>query len=214
LPSSVRRLPRYPEAIQLPVSVQHGRGALDFPMRSAHRSAAERRGNSRFPCRVCRNVRGVSDCARFCCLSRWRGSGCGLPRPATTSAPRSVAISRLSTSPLLPLSTLHVRPHGQPTHDSRFRVARYTFSVWLLYPRHLADFHSAQQVAEKLAYPPGETRQKARLPSEIKCLSVGNLPVLVEVNAIFKQVRCHVRHRSCRFGREAPKIFFRSLLDL
>lgn len=112
--------------IRVPVSVHHGRGSLDFPMRSAPRWTAERRGISRFSCRVCRNVHGVSDRAGSPCLSRWRGSACGLPRPAIASAPRSVTISRLDTQPVPASVNASRSPLRTPAHDSR--------SEWLARP--------------------------------------------------------------------------------
>jgi len=75
-------------------------------------------GISRFPCKMCLCMLGVSDRAGSACLSRWRGSRCGFPHPSTASAPESELISRLNTRPALPPVNASPPSSRTPTHDS------------------------------------------------------------------------------------------------
>ena len=121
----VRRLPRYYGTVRLPTPVRHRRSSLDFPMRSAAPSAADRRGTSRVPREVLACMLGVSDRAGSSCASRYRRLGCCLPPAWTTSAPRSdrrcrdgALISRLNGQPARPPVNASPLPLRTTTHDS------------------------------------------------------------------------------------------------
>ena len=104
----VRRLPWYYGSVRLPVPVHHRRTPFGFPMRSTSPSTADRRGISRFPCRLIPGMHGVFDRAGSLGVSRWRRLGCCLPPTSTASAPRSGSY----------LSRLNTRPARTPIHAS------------------------------------------------------------------------------------------------
>ena len=113
-PSFVRQIPRYYGGVRLPVTVHHRIASLNFPMRSGPHLLPEGGGISRFPCKVFPCMRRVFDRAGFADVSRYRRLRCCLPLGLTASAPWKGTDFRGSMAGLhVPLSTLHLCPHGQ-----------------------------------------------------------------------------------------------------
>ena len=119
-------------------------------MRSAETFPTDEREISRLPREVIRCVHGVSDRAGSACVWPWRRIRSCLPHTLTASAPRKasgsrprVCISRLNTRPSVPLSTLHLCPHGQRrmTRGQRGWLCLHSSG---LSPFHLADFAGTQ----------------------------------------------------------------------
>ena len=118
LPGVVRGLRRYYRPVRLPVSVHHRRVSLDFPTRPATPSAAGGHWISRFSREVFPYMHGVCDRAGSRPISRWRWTGCGLPRTSTASAPRSKLLSRLNTRPARTPVNASPLPLRATVHDS------------------------------------------------------------------------------------------------
>ena len=95
----VRRLRRYYTAVRLPVFVHHEITSLDFPMRPVAPLLTGEHGISRFSREVVLCMQRFFDRARSPSLLPGRAMGCGLPRAETASAPRTLLISRLNSSP-------------------------------------------------------------------------------------------------------------------
>jgi hypothetical protein len=129
--------------------VHHRRACLDFPMRSAALSVADKGGISRFPRKGFPPMLGVSDPAKLPGGSRYRRPGCSF-RFLLKRRPLEPYQQFRGSMPSLdvPLSKLRRGPCEQ-RRMTRGRSGSELLLRMVFHPRHLTGFTGAQQAAEK-----------------------------------------------------------------
>ena len=96
-PGIVRRIHKCYMPVRLPVSIDHRRASLDFPMRTTKPSSVGERSNSRLSGERFSCMDWASDRAKLRSISRHRSTGCCYPPLPTATSPRRRAFSRLNT---------------------------------------------------------------------------------------------------------------------